>query len=167
MNPESLYLTNRQRLWLKCSGASIEDDQVSALESLATGDLTQSYVFWEEYLDEGFDEFEGSDALEDAEQEAAEWVRSHNFPSLLRSILLHPENADVEVIKVSFAQTCSSMRPDSFGGHAYLVTRDQWAIFGTDTYDVTKSGEIFPCIPAIHRFAEEGSNFVKVEQTVS
>lgn len=113
----SVRLTDELRTALEVTGASLEPDDDGT---------------WYAYWDEGIAELTDAGARDlpqswSAEETAAFQDRWSNkeLADVLRAILA--ENADVEVLTVEGACTCSKMRPGEFGGFGLYVTREQFA----------------------------------------
>ena len=113
----SVRLTDELRTALEITCASLEPN----------GDGT-----WYAYWDERIGELAAADARDlpqswSAEEAAAfqdKWSNK-DLADILRAILA--ENADIELLTVEGAYTCSKMRAGEFGGFGLYVTREQFA----------------------------------------
>lgn len=175
MEPTNLYLTEDQRAYLLGTCADFEDETAvhSPLEQLAdaanaapTLPTRLTYVYWEEHLVEQPDADDIFEHLVDdwADRGEGEWehalrqycddLAKRDFTDVLRSILLNPENREINQLFLQGAFSCSKMRPGEFGGFSCIVTRKEYCWLNTQHLECDEDGTIKFEPPGIKRFED-------------
>lgn len=176
LEPTELYLTEDQRAYLAGTGAGFEDTEVrrSPLEELADAanetpsvPSRRTYVFWEhswsdyvescdiyDHLYEAAKEIgDEPEGWEEALEAKSELLAKIDFTEMLRSILLNPENSEINYLFLQGASTCSKMRPGEFSGFSCMVTRKEYCWLSTGHLEC-KDGEIEFEPAGIRRFED-------------
>lgn len=140
LSPYGLVLTEGQKTWLACTGASFEVASKRPKDCLdVSDDRKGECVFWETNFQECPDEDDLIYKVEDEdepEKAVARLVEMGGIEDVLRSILKNPGNQGIPSLRIDGAATCSRMRSGEFGGFVLVVTRKEFVWANTFSVDL-------------------------------
>ena len=115
-------MANYNTIGVITAPVKLNDDLIGRLEGTgATCDLFEGkyHVYWDEYLQENWENGE------------------ENLWDLLHDIMVY---GGLDLLSAQFSFTCSSMRPDGFGGLCFIVTKLGYVSVCTTDFDVDDKG---------------------------